>query len=197
MDFSGKGGSLHVFGVTLLGVTPENGRRLLLTVAFAVLVPLVGWVLTKAIGAVTASLASRRVAFWTRQGVSLFTALVLIVGLLSIWFDDPSRLTTAMGLITAGVAVALPRLITAIGGYFLILRGSVFNVGDRIVIGGVRGDVVALGFLQTTVMEMGEAHAEQPDSPAVWVRSRQYTGRIVTVSNAVVFDEPVYNYTRE
>ena len=31
----------------------------------------------------------------------------------------------------------------------------------------------------------------------MWVRSRQYTGRIVTVSNARIFDEPVYNYTRE
>jgi small-conductance mechanosensitive channel len=88
-------------------------------------------------------------------------------------------------------------VITAIAGYFLVLRGSVFNVGDRIVIGGVRGDVMALGFLQTTVMEMGEAQQEQPDSPAVWVKSRQYTGRVVTVSNAVIFDEPVYNYTRD
>jgi small-conductance mechanosensitive channel len=31
----------------------------------------------------------------------------------------------------------------------------------------------------------------------MWVQSRQYTGRLVTVSNARVFDEPVYNYTRE
>ncbi|HEX3653433.1 MAG TPA: mechanosensitive ion channel family protein [Rhizomicrobium sp.] len=44
---------------------------------------------------------------------------------------------------------------------------------------------------------MGEAKGEQGDSPSVWVRSRQYTGRIVTVSNAVIFDQPVYNYTRE
>jgi small-conductance mechanosensitive channel len=91
----------------------------------------------------------------------------------------------------------MQRVITAIAGYFLILRGKVFNAGDRIVIGGVRGDVIALSFLQTTVMEMGEARGEQSDSPSVWVHSRQYTGRIVTVSNAVIFDQPVYNYTRE
>ena len=29
----------------------------------------------------------------------------------------------------------------------------------------------------------------------MWVHSRQYTGRIVTVSNAKVFDQPVYNYS--
>ncbi len=33
--------------------------------------------------------------------------------------------------------------------------------------------------------------------PAVWVNSRQYTGRLVTVTNGVIFKEPVYNYTRE
>jgi small-conductance mechanosensitive channel len=44
---------------------------------------------------------------------------------------------------------------------------------------------------------MGQPPPVQSDSPAMWIRSRQYTGRIVTVSNSKVFDEPVYNYTRE
>src|SRR5947209_4975942 len=63
--------------------------------------------------------------------------------------------------------------------------------------GGVRGDVISLNFMQTTIMEMGQSRAEQGDKPSMWVESRQYTGRIVTVSNAMVFDEPVYNYSRE
>jgi len=189
--------TLHLLGVQLIGVTPQNGRKLLLTLAVVVTVPLLGFLLTKGVAALTRADALRRVGFWARQVINLAAGLVVVLAVVSIWFDDPARLTTAMGLVTAGVAVALQRVITAIGGYVLILRGSVFNVGDRIVIGGVRGDVVALGFLQTTVMEMGEAGREQPDAPAVWVHSRQYTGRLVTVSNAVVFDQPVYNYTRD
>jgi small-conductance mechanosensitive channel len=59
----------------------------------------------------------------------------------------------------------------------------------------VRGDVVALSFMQTTIMEMGQPPPVQSDSPAMWVHSRQYTGRIVTVSNAKVFDQPVYSYS--
>jgi small-conductance mechanosensitive channel len=190
-------GSIHVFGVELIGVTPENGRKLLLTLAVLIVLPLIGYFATKCVAAMTRSHRLRRIGFWARQAINLLTGLFVVLLLTSIWFDDPARLTTAFGLVTAGVAVALQRVITAIGGYVLILRGSVFNVGDRIVIGGVRGDVVALGFLQTTVMEMGEARPEQPDAPAVWVHSRQYTGRLVTVSNAVVFDQPVYNYTRD
>jgi small-conductance mechanosensitive channel len=196
IDFSGRNGSLEFFGVNLVGVTPENGRKVAMTVAVLVVVPLLGWGLSRLIS-LTGRATSRRGAFWTKQATSLLVALVIILMLISIWFDNPGRLATFLGLITAGIAIAMQRVITAIAGYFLILRGKVFNVGDRIVIGGVRGDVVDLSFLQTTVMEMGEAKGEQADSPSVWVSSRQYTGRIVTVSNAVIFDQPVYNYTRE
>jgi small-conductance mechanosensitive channel len=115
----------------------------------------------------------------------------------SIWFDDPARLATGLGLVTAGLAFALQKLVTALAGYFVILRGETFNVGDRITMGGVRGDVIGLSFTQTTIMEMGQPPAVQNADPAQWVKSRQYTGRVVTVSNARVFDEPVYNYTRE
>jgi small-conductance mechanosensitive channel len=74
------------------------------------------------------------VAFWISQGISLTLAVLLVVGLISIWFNDPTRLTTAAGLVTAGLAFALQKLVT---------------------------------------------------------------GRVVTVSNARIFDEPVYNYSRD
>jgi small-conductance mechanosensitive channel len=197
IDFAGRNGSLEIFGVNLVGLTAENGRKLLMTLAVVIVIPLLGWSVAKLLSAATRRSSSKQIAFWTRQGTSLFTAVLLILLLVSIWFDSPNRLTTMLGLVTAGIAIAMQRVITSLAGYFLILRGSVFNVGDRIVIGGVRGDVINLSFLQTTVMEMGESKREQGDSPSAWVRSRQYTGRLVTVSNAVVFDQPVYNYTRE
>ncbi len=121
-----------------------------------------------------------------------------MLGIASIWFDNPARLATAIGLVGAGIAFALQRVITAVAGYFVILRGKTFNVGDRIVMGGVRGDVVNLSFMQTQIMEMGQPPQVNPGTePAMWVHSRQFTGRIVTVTNDKVFDEPVYNYTHE
>jgi small-conductance mechanosensitive channel len=186
---------LQIFGVRLIGATAENGRKLLLTLAFIVAALALGWLLRMAVASLTRLRARQRVAFWSRQVVNLGTAALLLIGVLSIWFDDPNRLATAAGSVTAGLAFALQRVITATAGYFVILRGRTFNVGDRIVMGGVRGDVVALSFMQTTIMEMGQPPPVQSDSPAMWVHSRQYTGRIVTVSNAKVFDQPVYNYS--
>ncbi|HEY2851206.1 MAG TPA: mechanosensitive ion channel family protein [Gemmatimonadaceae bacterium] len=135
--------------------------------------------------------------FWARQVIRILSAAILLFGIVAIWFDDPSRLATVAGLVTAGVAIALQRVITAFAAYIIILRGRVFNIGDRITIGSVRGDVVGLDFIQTTVMEMGQSMDEQGDAPSMWVHGRQYSGRLVRITNDKIFDSPVYNYTRE
>src|SRR4028119_360972 len=188
LSFTGPHDALQIFGVTLIGVTPENGRKLLLTLIFIAAAFLISRLLQLAVGRVVRGEGRPRLRFWTGQALKILTALIGIIGVLSIWFDDPTRLTTALGLVTAGVAFALQRVITAVAGYFVILRGKTFNVGDRIVMGGVRGDVMALDFMQTTIMEMGQSPSEQSGEAGAWVKSRQFTGRIVTVTNAKIFD---------
>jgi small-conductance mechanosensitive channel len=187
---------VELLGVRLVGINVENGVKLLFSLAFIAAMLLVGaglrW-LARRLPLATA----KPVRFWADQGIKLATAIALTLGLLSIWFEDPARLTTALGLVTAGLTFALQRVVTAVAGYFVILRGRTFNIGDRIVMGGVRGDVIALDFTQTTIMEMGQPPPVQGAEPPMWVRSREYTGRIVTVTNAKIFDEPVYNYTRD
>ncbi len=193
----GPNRAVEVFGVKLVGVTADNGLKLLLTLGFIGLVLLLNLAVQAMVRLLLRGREDVRIQFWTRQGVRLALAVVMFLGMVSIWFDDPTRLTTALGLVSAGLAFALQRVVTAIAGYFVILRGQTFNVGDRITMGGVRGDVIALGFLQTTIMEMGQPPAVQKADPAMWVQGRQYSGRIVTVSNSKIFDEPVYNYTRD
>jgi small-conductance mechanosensitive channel len=197
IEFVGPNGSLQIFGVRLLGVNSENGQKLLFSLTLIVGLWILSTLLRAILRLAVAGSNNIRVRFWSHQAIHLFLAVVLVTGILSIWFDDPGRMTTFLGLVTAGLAFALQRVITAFAGYVLILRGKTFNVGDRITMGGVRGDVVALGFLQTTIMEMGQPPPVQNADPAMWVKARQYSGRVVTVSNAKVFDEPVFNYTRD
>ncbi|HET7437221.1 MAG TPA: mechanosensitive ion channel domain-containing protein [Thermoanaerobaculia bacterium] len=145
-------------------------------------------------GGTTRSIRRR---FWIHQSVRIVTTLIWIALVLTVWIEDTSRVGTILALMTAGLTVALQKVITSIAGYISILRGDVFSVGDRITMSGVRGDVVALSYLRTTIMEMGQPPAVQDDDPAMWVSGRQYTGRLVTVTNDTIFDTPVYNYTRE
>lgn len=190
---------MELFGISWVGLNIESGKKLVLSLAFIAAVLIVSALSRWLVGQVLrrTDRATIQAKFWTRQAVNLLAAIVLIAGLLSIWFNDPTRLATAFGLVTAGLAFALQQVITSIAGYFVILRGSTFTIGDRISMGGVRGDVMRLGFIQTTIMEMGQPPAVQAADPAMWVKSRQFTGRIVTVTNSKIFAEPVFNYTRE
>ena len=142
----GDNRAIEFLGIKLVGFNAENGKKLLFTIVFIFLVIL----LARGLHALTHWLLRRsgneRVEFWTRQSIHLLAAVLLLLGILSIWFDDPIRLVTAMGLVTAGLAFALQKVVTALAGYFVILRGRTFNVGDRITMGGVRGDVIAFGF---------------------------------------------------
>jgi small-conductance mechanosensitive channel len=196
VEIVGPAGTLQLFGVRLVGVNAETGKKLIFSAVLVTAVVVSRAVLRRVIALLPAR--RERLRLWIRQALSLLLAGILIIGLASIWFESPARLATALGLVTAGLAFALQRVVTALAAYFVILRGNTFTVGDRITMGGVRGDVIRLSFIQTTIMEMGQPPAiESQADPAMWVRSRQYTGRIVTVTNDKLFDEPVYNYTRE
>ena len=188
---------MRLFGIDFIGVNAENGRKLLISLALIAIILLAGWVLRRFANLVLGRDSQQKHRFWTQQGIGLFTTILLLISIVSVWFDDPTRLTTAIGLISAGLAFALQKVVTSIAGYFVILRGKNFTIGDRISMGGVRGDVIGLGFIQTTIMEMGQPPAVQSADPAVWVKSRQFTGRIVSVANANIFDDPVFNYTRD
>ena len=90
-----------------------------------------------------------------------------------------------MGILGAGIAFASQEVIGSFAGYVNIVTGNLYHIGDRVRIGDVTGDVLDISILRTTVMEIGE-----------WVQADQYTGRIVTVANRVVFSDPVFNYTQ-
>jgi small-conductance mechanosensitive channel len=172
-------------------------QKTLATLALLAAVLIVASALRTAVSVALRNRESDKPRFWARQVVSLTALAGMVAGIAVIWAADVGNATGILGLAAAGVAVALQRVITSFAGYLIILRGNLFSVGDRITIGGVRGDVVALGFMQTTVLEMGQSPPEQAAEPAVWVRGRQYTGRVVRITNDKIFDSPVYNYTRE
>ena len=189
--------AVKIFGVTLVGISVTNGVKVLFSIALILVLMLLRkvarWVIRAVLGGEVAD--TRR--FWARQGVSLASAVILVLGIVSIWVTADTNLATGIGLISAGLAFALQQVIVSLAAYFVILRGDMFGIGDRITLGGVRGDVVQLGFLKTTIMEMGQPPSVSSSDPAVWVNSRQYTGRLVTVTNGVIFTDPVYNYTRD
>ncbi len=127
--------------------------------------------------------------FNVRRIVRAAIWFVAILGLIVIWQPLGGNLAPALGLATAGLAFAMQEAIGAVAGWFNITFGSIFRVGDRVQMGGVQGDVIDISLLKTRLMEIGD------DAETTWVGGRQYTGRVVTVSNKATFTHPVYNYS--
>jgi small-conductance mechanosensitive channel len=184
--------------MSLIAISSASpAQKVLLTIGLVLGIVAISAGLRAAAGALLVVGRRDRERFWAHQVVGLAALAALIAGVALLWGPSLTNPSGAVGLLAAGVAVSLQRVIASFAGYLIILRGNVFTVGDRITLGGVRGDVVALGFMQTTVLEMGQSPPEQAAEPAVWVRGRQYTGRIVRITNDKIFDSPIYNFTRE
>ncbi len=115
--------------------------------------------------------------------VSVFVGF-LIVG--NIWFEGLQSLATFLGLLSAGLAIALKDPVSDLAGWIFILWRKPFDVGDRIQIGDVKGDVIDIRVFKFTVLEIGN-----------WVHADQSTGRVVHVSNHNIFTDSLANYTSD
>jgi small-conductance mechanosensitive channel len=105
---------------------------------------------------------------------------------LAILFEDRlGRLSFALGIAGAGLAVALQDVVASVAGAFAIAFSALYAVGDRVQIGDTRGDVIDVGLLRTTLMETGN-----------WVGSDRYNGRIARIPNSSVLKGPVFNYSQ-
>jgi small-conductance mechanosensitive channel len=122
--------------------------------------------------------------YQARKLASFITYGLFAIALMIILNYKLSNLTVAFGLAGAGIAFALQEVIVSIAGFLAILSGKFFKVGDRIQLGGIKGDVVDIGILRTTLMQIGD-----------WVDGDLYNGKMVRVSNNFIFKEPVFNYS--
>ncbi len=156
---------------------PSLDKLLVAVIGVSVILTLAGVVRRS----LSRSVAESQTRYRIRKLVT-FLAYTLVILFLGIVFKDRlGGLTVALGIAGAGVAFALQEIIASIAGWVAVSFGGFYASGDRIQLGGIKGDVIDAGILRTTLMECGE-----------WVRSDQYTGRIGRVANSFVFKEPVF-----
>ncbi len=120
-----------------------------------------------------------------RKMVNTFVVVAAAVAILAFWARLLEHKSTALGLIGAGLAVALREPLLSIAGRIFIFFGHMYTAGDRVEINKITGDVIDVGFFYTRIMEIGN-----------WIHGDQATGRIVQFPNSQIFGTPVFNYTR-
>jgi small-conductance mechanosensitive channel len=131
-------------------------------------------------------------SYYYRRIGRYLTMLAGIVALIVVWRSVIGHLALFGGLVVAGLAFAMQEAIGAVAGWFNILSGGIYRTGDRVELGGVKGGVIDITLLRTKVLEMGSGRSDE----ASWVGGRQYTGRIVSISNKATFTTPTYNYSQ-
>ena len=107
---------------------------------------------------------------------------ILMVG--AIWVPAFKQFGAFLGIITAGLAIALKDPITNLAGWLFIVFRKPFVVGDRVQVGQNTGDIIDIRLFQFTMLEIGN-----------WVDADQSTGRIIHLPNGKVFLEPQANYS--
>lgn len=120
-----------------------------------------------------------------RQMLSTAVLVIAAIVIAILWVRLFQNTSTFVGIVGAGLAIALREPLLSVAGRVAIFAGHIYAVGDRIEINKMSGDVIDVGFFYTRMMEIGN-----------WIKGDQYSGRIVQFANAQIFGAAVFNYTR-
>jgi len=164
-----------------IGIAPAAVENIIFTIV-ALVVIFVGR--AAVLRLITANVEGHDAQYRARKIVNYATTVIFFITAAFVWLDAFSSLPTYLGLVSAGIAIALSDVLKNMAGWAFILSRKPFEIGDRIEVAGLRGDVIDVRLFRFSLMEVGG-----------WVDAEQSSGRLVHVPNGLVFNQPVANYT--
>jgi len=115
----------------------------------------------------------------------VFAGYISAIVFITVLFEDHlGKVSFALGVAGAGLVVSLQDVIASFAGWLSIGWSNLYRVGDRIQIGEIKGDVIDVSFMRTTLVETGN-----------WVRNDLYNGRVVRIPNSAALKGNIFNYS--
>lgn len=165
----------------------QNSPQFMTKVAITILAILLLWLLRLiVIRVINRNIKESRQRYKWRKNISYLTGFLGLLVLGVVWFEGLQSIGTFLGLLSAGLAIALRDPVTDFAGWIFITLRSPFDVGDRIQIEEMQGDVIDIRIFKFTILEIGN-----------WIHADQSTGRVVHIPNHKVFSEALANYTSD
>ena len=164
-----------------VGISPENQTNVLYSILILLILWLLRYSVLKLVWRFTDDPKSRY--NWKRT-VGFIGGILTVILIGSVWIEAIGQFGTFLGLLTAGIAIALKDPLTNVAGWLFILARKPFSLGDRVQIGSHSGDVIDIRLFQFTLLEIGN-----------WVNADQSTGRIIHIPNGTVFSQNQANYS--
>ena len=132
------------------------------------------------------SLPDNSIRYKSQKWIEIVGYILIILLSISYFAGNIKDFTLAIESLSAGITITLQELILSIAGSFYIFFVKVYKPSNRIEINGIKGDVIDIDSICTTVIEIGK-----------WISSDNYSGRIVKLSNSFVFKRAIYNYSQD
>ena len=121
--------------------------------------------------------------YFARRMIGYGYGILLIILLAGVWIKNFGSIGTYIGILSAGLAIALHETLANIAAWLFIIWKKPFVIGDRIQIGDTKGDVIDIRMFQFSLVEVGN-----------WVDAEQSTGRVMHIPNNMVIKEKMANY---
>jgi small-conductance mechanosensitive channel len=135
---------------------------------------------------ISREMAGTKLRFSLRRAATIIYYAAVAIALLAVWVENTRSLLVFSGLIGAGIAVAAQEFFKDLAGGISIFINGLYRIGDRIEVAGKYGDVIDVGIMYTTLLELRE-----------WIEGDQPSGRLSTIPNGYVLSNIVNNYTKE
>lgn len=164
-----------------LGISPENQTKILYSVLILVVLGIIRFAILKIVWRLS---EDPKMRYTWKRVVSFVMGVLMVILIGSVWISAIGKFGAFLGLLSAGIAIALKDMLTNIAGWIFILTRKPFSLGDRVQIGDNTGDVIDIRLFQFSLMEIGN-----------WVNADQSTGRIIHMPNGIVFTKPQANYS--
>ena len=116
----------------------------------------------------------------TRVSLRVIAAVVILLILVGM----PGQFGTMIGIVGAGLTVALKDFIVAFFGWLVLMGRNGIRLGDWVEINGVSGEVTELGMFHTVLLETGN-----------WSDAGHPTGRRVTFTNSFAIERHYFNFS--
>jgi len=173
--------NIHDFMTETTGLSAEILNKIILSIAIIIFLYLVQLITLHVVWRRTKNI---KVRYQWKRTLSLIFPFIGLILVTSVWLQAFRQFGAFLGLLTAGLAIAMKDPLTNLAGWFFIIFRHPFAVGDRVQIEGHAGDVIDIRLFQFTILEIGN-----------WVEADQSTGRIIHLPNGKVFTQPQINYS--
>jgi small-conductance mechanosensitive channel len=168
---------------TITSIVPYFDKIITTIVAIALIYVFFKFFIEKA---AIRGLVDSKARYSLRKAITALCYLVIVLGVVAIWVNNVQTLALSFGLLAAGAAIVLQDVLRNFLGGIMIFTAGSYRIGDRIEVNGKFGDVIDIGMMYTTLMEIKE-----------WVGGDQPSGRLSIMPNGYVLTQVVNNYTKD